>query len=515
MKTRLLIPAVVLLLGFPAFAQGVKKSYRGQQTFTLSPGGSLMIENPVGNVEIIGTDAPNVRATIVTIIRGVSETAVQEGRQQTGVIVGGDHRSRVLRATVAPTPGKEWSAAMHWQVQVPRTAHVSVVTRAGDRVRLGGMRGSVHVKNINGSIVLHDVTGHAVADSVNGSVIYIAGQPQGNVQLSSVNGDITVSLAANADFRWVAETVKGDIRTTMPARGAFFGNTFRGSINAPGGPTITTASLMGNVNLISTGSRVAEAQSLRRLPATMASASSAANMNGGLVRREPVKGLFTYATNLGDVRVGEIQGNADVYTGAGQVQLGSVTGSCKVRSLGGPLQLGEIFGELTATTRAGDILVDTARRGGTIATRGGTIRLLYTSGPTRLISGGGDITVRQAAAPISAETQSGDIAIAVDPTSRRESINARTAKGNIVLNVSSAFGADVEATIVTSDPTGDTIVSDIPGLSISRDQIGGGKTRVHATGKLNGGGARVVLEATGGDIRISTQPAGPTVVRPR
>jgi hypothetical protein len=49
---------------------------------------------------------------------------------------------------------------------------------------------------------------------------------------------------------------------------------------------------------------------------------------------------------------------------------------------------------------------------------------------------------------------------------------------------------------------------------MSRDQVGG-KTRVRATGKLNGGGEKIVLQAVDGDIRISTGPVTPTVVSRR
>jgi hypothetical protein len=196
------------------------------------------------------------------------------------------------------------------------------------------------------------------------------------------------------------------------------------------------------------------------------------------------------------------------------VQLGAVSGTLNVQSRGGPLQFGEILGRISASTRGGDILIDSARRGGGIQTAGGTIRLLYTSGPTRLYSGGGDIHVRQAAAPVEAQTESGDIAITVDASSRSQKVQAKTAKGNVVLNVTPQFGADVEATIITSDPNADTILSDIPGLTVTREQVGG-RTRVHATGKLNGGGQKVVLQAIDGDIRIATGPVPPTIVSRR
>ena len=101
---------------------------------------------------------------------------------------------------------------------------------------------------------------------MNGSIFYSTPHPRGNVVLTTVNGYVTATVAGNADLRWVAKTVKGDIRTNLPARGTFFGTTFRGSVNAPGGPTITTSSLMGNVHLFAAGSAAGTTQSIRNVP---------------------------------------------------------------------------------------------------------------------------------------------------------------------------------------------------------------------------------------------------------
>jgi hypothetical protein len=162
-------------------------------------------------------------------------------------------------------------------------------------------------------------------------------------------------------------------------------------------------------------------------------------------------------------------------------------------------------------TNAGDVFVEAARRGGVIETTGGTIRLLYTGGPTRLVTGGGDIVVRQAAGPVEAETHSGDITIGVDRSSRRQKIDASTDKGNVVINIGPQFGADFDLTVITSDPAAHTIQADFPGLSISRDEVDG-KTRIRATGRINGGGDRVSVQATDGSIRVMSTPVGPTVL---
>ena len=510
MKTRVLTAAIVLFTCASAFAaRTVSRTFQSDQSFGLLGNGTLILDNPAGNVIITVKDSPDVEAMIFKRVDGVDLDAVEEGRRQTYLIIGGNDKVRTLRMAIAPGSTKEWQASVAWNIRVPRSASVRVITTSGDHIKINGVRGGVQVKNFNGQIVLDDIIGPAIAESVNGSIFFLAPALRGNVLLTTVNGDVTATIPRDAGFRWVAETLKGDIRTHFPARGAFIGNTFTGTVNAPGGPTLRTSSLMGSVQVYAGGVPVRTAQSVRRtaptpMPVMRQEAPQQARINGD----------FTFRTNLGDVRVQEVAGKVDIYTGAGEVQLGAVSGAAKVVSRGGPLQFGEIGGPIEASTRAGDILIDSARRGGAIQTSGGTIRLLYTSGPTRLVSGGGDIHVRQAASSVEAQTESGDIAIAVDATSRSQKVGARTAKGNVTLNVSPQFGADVEATIITSDPDADTIFSDIPGLSINREQIGN-KTRVTATGKLNGGGEKIVLQATDGDIRISTGPVQPTVVSRR
>jgi DUF4097 and DUF4098 domain-containing protein YvlB len=528
MKIRSLTAIVLVTASVAAFAQQpsakVRKTIRTDQKFTIAPGGSFVLDNPIGNIEITGADVTDIEATIVTTITVDNESMMKDAQRRSGIAIGGTPQTRVVQAALALEKGKKlsWGLRSHWTVRVPRSISVRVIANSSDRIRIVNLLGSAIVKNFNGNVQITNVAGSTFVESVNGSIIYSTSVPRKNVVLSTVNGHITATVAGTADFRWVAETGTGDIRTNFAPRGAFMGATFRGTVNAPGGPTLTTQSLMGDIHLLSSGTSAMTSQSIRTVRPSVQVAGlhptggpTATAANGQrLFSRGTFRGSLVYGTNVGDVRVNEIFGSADIRTGAGEVRLGAVSGTCVVVSEGGPLQLGEILGPLTASTRAGDILVDSARRGGTITTKGGTIRLLYTSGPTRLESGGGDIIVRQAAAPVTAETTSGDITITIDNASKSETIDAKTGKGSVVLQVGPKFAADIDATIITSDPNADTILSDLPGLSVSRQQVSG-KTRVRATGKINGGGEKVVLQATNGDIRIATGAVAPTIVKPR
>ncbi|HEU4886905.1 MAG TPA: hypothetical protein VFV49_03390, partial [Thermoanaerobaculia bacterium] len=428
MKTRVLIAAIVVSAFGAANAHAVlRKTMEANQKYELDAGGTFVLENPVGDVDITGADVMQIEAHIVTTITAADEAAFQEAQRYSGLLTGGDSKIRVVRAAAVASNYRQtpWTVSARWTIRVPRSSSIRVVSYSSRAIRISNILGNVTVKNFNGSLILTNLNASTLAESVNGSIIFNTPRPRGNVMLGTVNGSVTATVDPNANLRWVAKTVKGDIRTNLPARGTMVGTTFRGSVNAPGGPTITTSSLMGNVRLITAGS--VPSQSIRNVPNVVQSPAIVAGQQTstagrGDFQRGTLVSSMKYATSLGDVKVSRVRGDVDVFTGAGQVQLGEVTGICKVRSLGGPLQLGEIMGVLTASTRAGDILVDSTRRGGTISTDGGTISLLYTSGPTRLMSGGGDITVRQAAAAVNAETSSGDIAITIDPQSKSETI---------------------------------------------------------------------------------------------
>ena len=531
MKSKLHI-AVTLLAAAIVATEGKAANLSATERLTkelpLNIDGSFAIDNPFGNVEIVGSDQPGLSITIVKMTSGVDKAAVQDAREQTQIVLGGDERMRVIRTVLPAVRPSRWSSNVSYTIRVPRSVHVKVSSNSAERIHIANISGNVTVKNFAGVIALDGIIGATVIDTINGSIIWDTGvnRPSANTQMTTVNGNIEVRLPADSNFEWVAQTIKGDFYTSLPTRiFQFDGTQLRAGVNSPGGPTITTATMMGSVRVLRRGGAVGELQSVRQALAApdrrnvivQASASSpvgplvpAANT----VQLPLVPGNWIFSTSIGDVLVGEIRGSARVSTGAGRVELGSVYGECNVTSRGGPLSLGDVFGLLTARTDAGDILVRAAREGGTVTTTGGNIRVIYTGAAMELTSGGGDVIVRQTLGPIVAETRSGDITITADPAAKTLKIDARTAQGNVVLNVSPRFGADVDAIIMTSDPDANSIRSDFHGLAVKKEQVGR-KTRIHATGKINGGGDRVALYAEEGDISILQQTGNPiTLIQP-
>jgi DUF4097 and DUF4098 domain-containing protein YvlB len=510
--------AAILVLALPLYAGNMVFVDRPiTKALPLDIAGSFWIDNPAGNIEIIGVDGTTATITAVRTTIATDRDAMVEARNNTILSFEGDARMRFVRTITPPVRSQKWSSSVKYTVSVPRTVHVRVASKSAESIRVANIMGNVTVKAFNGAIVIDNVSGASIVDTVNGRVIYnYVVKPVSHAQITAVNADIEVHLPADSNFDWVAETLRGDLWTTLPFRGRWAGRTFRGSINAPGGPTLATGTMLGRVVVLANGASLAEARSVRTVAPEREVGGEASLRPSHMMRVQlpTVPGPFVIEQRLADVNVGEARGALRVTTGGGAIELGTVYGDCHANSGGGPISVTEVMGNLTAHTGAGDILVRAARVGGTITTDGGIVKVLYTGGPTLLRSGGGDIVVRQAAGPIEAETRSGDITVNSDPTQRTQHITAHTARGNITLNLSPRFAADVDAVVVTSDADADAIYSDFTGLQIRKEPLGG-KTKVHATGKINGGGDRLELYAEEGTIHISSSSVSPASVTKR
>jgi DUF4097 and DUF4098 domain-containing protein YvlB len=511
MMRRSILIAVLLATATSASARQFISTDRKTIEMPMFIAGNFRLENPDGDIDVVGTDDTVASVYYLKTITGVDEIARDEGAKMALVQITGDERQRIVRTWISPVRRFNWTANFNYVVRLPRTANVTIVSGSSTRIRVADMRGGLRVQNFSGGILLERVMGPTRVDSANGNIVFqTPPQIAADVRLTSVNGSVEVHTSPAATFRWIAEANRGETKTTLPVSGTFAGTKFSGYLNARGSATLVTNSLMGNVALLRNGSTLSEAQLVREMvpqsaaPPTRFIVVPTLPTRPGPFRQQLINGPFEYATTLGDVAIAEIRGDANILTGAGSVQIGAVTGQLQVESRGGPLTLGQILGPLTARTAAGDVIVQSAREGSSITTGGGIIRLLRSIGAARLESGGGDIVVN-ASGPVSAETRSGDITVTLDRAAKSQRVIARTAKGNVLLHVGPGFGADIDATVVTTDANANTIRSEFGGLSVQRDQIVGGRTRIRATGKINGGGERVELFAENGGIQITTQ----------
>lgn len=496
--------AVLLLLALPlAAADRVFIDRPITKIVPMDLAGTLWVDNPSGSIEIEGVEGGKATITAIRTTIAVDQDSMVEARENTVLSFDGDTHQRIVRTLIPPPPrSPRWSSSVKYIITVPRTVNVRVATKAADTVRIAGMMGNVTVKAFSGLIVLDNVTGASIVDSVNGRVVYnYATQPVSVAQVNTVNANIEVHMPSDAKAEWVADSFRSDIWTTLPVHGRWEGRIFHGNVNAAGGPRLTTATMLGRVALLGNGATGADAQSVLSLVKPFDVADHPVEQQMMRVQLATVPGPMEIVQRIADVNIGEARGPLRVTTG-GMIELGTVWGDCTANSAG-KISIIEAKSNLIAHSGGDGVSVRFARAGGTITTDGGNIKVEFIGGPTTLNSGrGGDIIVHQSNSPIDAETRSGDIIIGSDPNVKTQRITARTARGNVTLHLPPRFGADIDATVLTSDNDSDTIFSDFKGLQIRKEQVGG-KTKVRATGKINGGGERLELYAEEGTIHIS------------
>lgn len=200
--------------------------------------------------------------------------------------------------------------------------------------------------------------------------------------------------------------------------------------------------------------------------------------------------------------------NVQVGTGGGDVHVGNLNGEVRAKTSGGDLDLGNIAGVVEAHTSGGDVNIAGARSNVTLSTSGGDVSVGDAAGTVSARTSGGDIEIKRAVGNITAHTSGGSISIVeahgtIDASTSGGSIEARLAQqprgdsqlktsgGGITLTVAPSVALDVDA-----HTSGGDIQTDVPVTLLGK------QSESTLNGKLNGGGPRVVLRTSGGDIRL-------------
>ncbi len=186
------------------------------------------------------------------------------------------------------------------------------------------------------------------------------------------------------------------------------------------------------------------------------------------------------------------QFNAELATSGGDIRVGDLTGTVKARTSGGDLDFARIAGDLEGRTSGGDITLAEGTARAVLSTSGGDIQVTRAGGPTKVSTSGGDIRIDAATELLGASTSGGNIVARLVEAPRQD----------LELNTS---GGDVRVTLPKSAPlsldagtSGGSV--DASGLTLTLASGGMGKSKL--VGTVNGGGPKLRLRTSGGNIRI-------------
>ncbi|MEO6260828.1 MAG: DUF4097 family beta strand repeat-containing protein [Thermoanaerobaculia bacterium] len=204
----------------------------------------------------------------------------------------------------------------------------------------------------------------------------------------------------------------------------------------------------------------------------------------------PTRFNLKLATSGGDVRVGDINGDVRCRTSGGDLELGHIGGIVEGKTSGGDMTLAGVRGNTTLGTSGGSVKVGDA--GGTleVKTSGGSIDINRVAGDLFAHTSGGSISIREALGVIDASTSGGSIEASMTRQPRGDS-QLKTSGGGIVLSLASGVALDLDA-----HTSGGDVQTDVPVTLLGK------QSDSTLNGKVNGGGPKIVLRSSGGDIHL-------------
>ena len=211
-------------------------------------------------------------------------------------------------------------------------------------------------------------------------------------------------------------------------------------------------------------------------------------------------------------------------TSGGNIDLRSVSGEQKITTSGGNLTIDRVKGKLKGTTSGGNIHVKNSDDEINLVTSGGNIDANNCRGQIKLVTSGGSIMLASLDGKVDATTSGGD----VRANTIKGDMEASTSGGNIDLsalacNLSTATsGGNIKIDIaqpgkfIKIKNSGGKIDLHLPAnngydLDLSADKIqtdnlknfSGKLAADEVTGKLNGGGTQVMVNASGGKVSLT------------
>lgn len=258
------------------------------ETFQVERDGRLDLNTRAGDITI-STWSKN---EAVVTVQGVPASGADDLRIR--------YEGGILRVDYDP---RGWSMnrrrGLRFKIDLPSDFDLDLRTGGGDIEVVGNLGGDVRSHTSGGDVTLRDIGGEVELTTSGGDIR--VGTVGGDVHLQTSGGDIRVEKAS-ADLD--VQTSGGDIR-------------------------------IGHV-----GNEL-EAQT-----------------SGGDITIDYVGGESRIRTSGGDIEIGELSENARITTSGGDIELRNAKGELQVKTAGGELELLNVTGSIDARTAGGDVLAE-------------------------------------------------------------------------------------------------------------------------------------------------------------
>ena len=234
--------AAAVMLAAPAWA--VDEVF--QQTYPLQAGGTFLLTNVNGSVQISGWDRNEVEVHAVKTALGAQRDLA---RVRVDVLA---TPNRVAVETRYPQDdGVE--VYVEYRIRVPRRVQLERVATVNGLVRVANVEATGDLRAVNGNVDVFDCSGRLSAHTTNGNLRLEMrrlddGEP---VVLETINGTILLALPAGSNAELDVRTINGDFRSELPLslQGASPLQAFRGQIGQ-GGSRIQIRTVNGGIRVV-------------------------------------------------------------------------------------------------------------------------------------------------------------------------------------------------------------------------------------------------------------------------
>ena len=479
-------------LGAAEFTRNVEK------TFAVTAGGTLVVRADRGLIDLTTADADRLEIHVFRTVKEVTQekadeiffeheiTLTQEGdtvsvtaRNKADLpeepVTGKPRRFSWLRR-LFPLRGRVHISGkqvnnfeVRYQIVVPRQFNVDLKTFAG-AITVPDLAGEVRSETSGGNLRFGRITGAVWGKTYSGNVT-LAGATQ-SAELNTSGGNIEIGDVAGGVH---AQTYSGsihlkngggkiDVRTSGgniavdDAGEDLFAQTYSGWIHVGSARGVVEAKTSGGDVLLDSGGADVNAQTY-----------------SGKITINSARGRVTAKNSGGDITIGEVGQDVSAQTYSGAVRVKKCAGKTEAKTSGGDVIIGEGAGEIIAQTYSG------------------TIRIQKAQSRVAAKNSGGNIEINEAAGPIDANTFSGAITASLQARATGD-CRFETSGGDIRLRLPRAAAFDLNARASSGK-----VITEMPVTFIVQSEQKRGVMR----GKINGGGAALVLQANSGSIYLN------------
>src|SRR5262245_9918793 len=309
-----------------AAAQSAQQDRELHETYDLTPGGVVSVNNTNGYIRVTSWNEDRVKVD-----------AVKRGRR--------DEDLGQVQIQVTPRPGRidirtiyprneDSRIPVDYDLKVPRGAVLNALTTTSGEITVNDPVARVTANSTSGAITVREIAGDAILSSTNGQIT--AGRIGGSLSVTSTNGNLAIS----------------EVASTLNARCTNCNISARGLRDDA---TVRTTS--GAIELDRVGGRVSASATSGRIRINDVGGDVFATTYSDSITVTNARGYITAKATGGDVIVRGAGEGARAEAVSGSVEISNSKGRIEADAVSGSIALNNIDGrDVTAKSYSGGVL---------------------------------------------------------------------------------------------------------------------------------------------------------------